>query len=340
MLLVAVWQVPRIRVRLSGDYSKDRLDAEESSWIKHWGRLFVGLLLFLVIGIMAEGWLWSNKNYEMPYYNFEARKDGVKLQPLPLNYSLKKPLWQLGITPLPTWVEIPAGEFKMGSDKGGSNEKPVHTVKITAFSMSQHETTFEQYDYFVWKMRQANIKQVIDGKEMEYRYPFDESWGRGKQPVINVSWNDAQAYTNWVSKEISQTCRLPSEAEWEYAARAGTETAYPWGDDVGKNNANCNGCGSEWDAKQTAPVGSFNPNSFGLNDMHGNVWEWVQDLYHDRYQGAPANGEAWEGNDGPRVLRGGSWYYTPGFLRSAYRNGSVPVYRDLYIGFRIVCSSH
>ncbi len=115
----------------------------------------------------------------------------------------------------------------------------------------------------------------------------DSGYGRDTKPVINVSWDDAQTYVAWLSKMTGQTYRLLTEAEWEYAARAGTTTAYYWGDDIGKNNANCNGCGSEWDAKQTSPVGSFKPNAFGLYDMAGNVWQWVQDCYHDRYNEQP-----------------------------------------------------
>ena len=114
--------------------------------------------------------------------------------------------------------------------------------------------------------------------------------------------------------------RLLTEAEYEYAARAGTQTAYPWGDDIGKNNANCNGCGSQWDNKQTAPVGSFAPNAFGLYDMVGNVWEWVEDCWHNNYDGAPADGSAWiTGDCSTPVVRGGSWYYPSALVQSFFR---------------------
>ena len=120
----------------------------------------------------------------------------------------------------------------------------------------------------------------------------DSSFGRGTRPVINVSWDEAQQYVAWFSKMTGRPYRLLTEAEWEYAARAGSTTAYYWGDEIGKGNANCNGCGSQWDNRETSPVGSFKPNKFGLYDMAGNVYQWVQDCYHDDYDGAPTDGSA------------------------------------------------
>jgi formylglycine-generating enzyme required for sulfatase activity len=114
-------------------------------------------------------------------------------------------------------------------------------------------------------------------------------WGRGPMPVVNVSWRDANQYVAWLSAFTRKQYRLLTEAEWEYAARAGTVTRYFWGDDPRGGNANCNGCGSKWDLQQTAPVGSLKPNGFGLYDMLGNVWEWVEDRWHENYNGAPAD---------------------------------------------------
>jgi formylglycine-generating enzyme required for sulfatase activity len=231
----------------------------------------------------------------------------------------------------------------MGGGQGINDENPVHDVKIpTRFFMSQYEITFEEYDYFIWQMHQANIKQVIDSEQTEYLYPFDESWGRDIQPVMNISWWDAQAYANWLSKQKNQICRLPSEAEWEYAARAGTITNYPWGDEIGSNRAHCDGCGSKWDNKQATEVGQFTPNAFRLYDMHGNVFEWVQDLWHDNYLNAPENGNAWEveGDANRRVFRGGSWGNPSSNLHSTTRFYKEPDTRASVIGFRIVCSSH
>jgi formylglycine-generating enzyme required for sulfatase activity len=128
-----------------------------------------------------------------------------------------------------------------------------------------------------------------------------------------------------------------TEAEWEYAARAGTTTTYFWGNDIGQGNANCFSCGSQWDNKQTAPVGSFKPNAFGLYDMHGNVWEWCEDPWHDNYNGAPADRSAWlqGGDDSRRVLRGGSWLLNPRFLRAANRDWLTTGNRDGSLGFRL-----
>ena len=169
--------------------------------------------------------------------------------------------------------------------------------------------------------------------------PNDLGWGRGQQPVINVSWDDAHAYVAWLSAVTGKTYRLLSEAEYEYATRAGTTTAYPWGDDIGQNNANCDGCGSQWDGQQTAPVGSFAPNAFGLYDMVGNVFEWTEDCRHTNYNGAPTDGSAWlDANDGDctdHIVRGGSWANPPSSARSATRGWNTAVTRVFDEGFRV-----
>ena len=160
------------------------------------------------------------------------------------------------------------------------DERPVHTVRVERFELSKYEVTFEEYDRFTAATGRARAD--------------DEGWGRGRCPVINVTWDDAVAYTQWLSQQTGERYRLPSEAEWEYAARAGTSTAYSWGNEIGRNRANCYGCGSRWDGRQTAPVGSLSPNGWGLHDMHGNVWEWVQDCWNESYRGAPT-GRFWVG---------------------------------------------
>jgi formylglycine-generating enzyme required for sulfatase activity len=162
-------------------------------------------------------------------------------------------------------------------------------------------------------------------------------WGRAQRPVINVTWNDAKRYVAWLSKITTKPYRLLTEAEYEYAARAGTTTIYPWGDEIGRDNANCSICGSQWDGGQTAPVGSFAPNRFGLYDLVGNVWEWVEDCWHANYHGAPADGSAWieAGDCVERSAGGGGWSATPDQVRSAYRVGPSSDNRREFLGFRI-----
>ena len=204
-------------------------------------------------------------------------------------------------------------------------ESPVHDVTIpAAFAVGAYEVTFEEWDAC-----------VAAGGCGGYR-PDDRGRGRGRRPVFYMSRDDAQAYVAWLSRQTGAEYRLLSEAEWEYAARAGTETAYSWGNEVGTNRANCLSCGSQWDARQTAPVGSFQANAFGLHDMHGNLWEWVEDCWNGSYAGAPSDGSAWlEGDCASRVLRGGSWGNYPRNLRSAYRDGRSAGSRNRYHGFRV-----
>ena len=227
----------------------------------------------------------------------------------------------------PEMVTIPAGYLPMGclNDDGDCkrDEFPVHVVRFDEpFAVSKYEATFEDYDRFTRATGRPDA--------------HDAGMGRGNRPVINVSWNDAKNYVAWLSSETRAHYRLLSEAEWEYAARAGTETKYSWGNDLGTNRANCNGCGSQWDGRRTAPVGSFAPNAFGLHDMHGNVWAWVEDCYHSSYEGAPSDGSAWtSGSCSRRVLRGGSWDYFPWSLRSANRGSNYPDHRDNYDGIRV-----
>lgn len=158
--------------------------------------------------------------------------------------------------------------------------------------------------------------------------------------MIFVNWNDAQQYVAWLSRSTGKTYRLLSEAEYEYATRAGTQTAYPWGDDIKVNvtaMADCNGCGSKWDRTQTAPVGSFLPNKFGLYDMEGNIWEWTEDCFHANYRGAPVDGSAWitGGDCSFHVVRGSSWGGSAAQLRSTYRLRFTFANRDYILGFRV-----
>ena len=224
-------------------------------------------------------------------------------------------------------VTVRGGSFHMGrlTGRGEKNEKPVRKVTLSAFRMGKHEVTFAQWDAC-----------VADGGCGGYR-PDDEGWGRGNRPVINVSLENVQSFIRWLNARTDGGYRLPTEAEWEYAARAGSATKYSWGDDIGENRANCYKCGSVWDYQQTAPVGSFAANAWGLHDMHGNVWEWTRDCWNDSYEGAPADGSAWQdGNCDQRVVRSGSWNTKARHLRSAYRTRAARANRYDYLGLRLV----
>lgn len=192
------------------------------------------------------------------------------------------------------FVSIPEGCFIMGDDKGKQHERPAHKVCLKGFQLATHEVTFAQYDQFA----------SATGRPL----PKDRGWGRGDRPVINITYEDAEAFASWVSQVTGLTLHLPSEAQWEYAARAGTQTRFSWGDEKGFIRANCKGCGSKWDDQKTAPVGQFKPNPWGLYDMYGNVWEWTRDCWNWSFKGAPSDGSAWQsGNCRKRVQRGGSW---------------------------------
>jgi formylglycine-generating enzyme required for sulfatase activity len=227
----------------------------------------------------------------------------------------------------PAMIVIPAGTFMMGSPQDEpdreASEGPQRQVTIAApFAVSKFEVTFQEWDACV---AAAGCPHAVD------------RWGRGDMPLINVSWLDAKEYVTWLSQSTGKEYRLLTEAEWEYAARAGAVTRYSWGNDPRGGGANCDGCGSQWDLRQTAPVGSLNPNAFGLYDMHGNVWEWVEDSWHKNYDGAPTDGSAWlrDGDPSYRVVRGGSWRNESELVRAAVRfERNIKVRFDT-LGFRI-----
>lgn len=221
------------------------------------------------------------------------------------------------------FVLIPGGTFVMG-DEHGAFSIPVHQVSISPFYMSKYEVTFAQYDQYCDEVGRAK--------------PDDQGWGRGIRPVINVNWHEAVAFAQWLSKKTGKSFRLPSEAEWEYAARGGLQTRFPWGKDLGRGNANCRGCGSLWDDKQTAAVGSFSPNGYGLFDTSGNVYEWTLDTEHRDYTGAPDDGSAWLGGAEPDwfITRGGSWNTRIVDIMSTRRCWDKSDYRSNNVGFRLV----
>ncbi len=242
----------------------------------------------------------------------------------------------------PTMVGIPTGKFVMGSPVAEpgrfDSEGPQRIVTVKAFALARTAVSSAEFLAFLratgYRPKPCNaildLGWRVPGRGLAYA-PQDQeppNW-----PAVCLDHADAHAYLDWINAraraahpEIGSRnpYRLPSEAEWEYAARAGSSTARWWGSEIGSNNANCNGCGSQYDRKLLAPVDAFAANPFGLYGMLGNAWQWVEDCWHDSYQGAPADGGVWQGGDCTRhVLRGGSWDNVPLFIRSAARSAAA-----------------
>jgi formylglycine-generating enzyme required for sulfatase activity len=222
----------------------------------------------------------------------------------------------------PELVVVPSGSFSMGSTS--DYENPVHRVTIgKSFAIGRREITFDEWD------------RCVDAGGCKYR-PNDRGWGRGDRPVINVSWADVETFITWMSQRTGKTYRLPTEAEWEYAARGGTDTTFWWGREVGSGQANCAECNTG-EQPRTMPVGSFKPNAYGLFDTSGNAAEWVADCWNDNYRGAPTNGDAWlTGQCRLRVLRGGAFDSQSRYLRSSSRFRYDSDVRYTANGFRVV----
>jgi formylglycine-generating enzyme required for sulfatase activity len=241
----------------------------------------------------------------------------------------------------PQMVVIPPGQYLMGTGPaeaermgGAANryigwEQPQHPVTIPkAFALGQTPVTRAQYAAFA-----AEVGPDVAGEA--WRAPGIPQTDR--DPAVKVSWNQAQAYIAWLSKKTGKVYRLPTEAEFEYAARAGTTTPWWWGAEVGDGHAVCDGCGTNWDGKQTAPVDALPPNPWGLYDALGNVFQMTQDCWHASYVGAPADGSAWlvGGDCGQRVSRGGAWTLDPRYVRAGARGRDALDYQGNMVGFRL-----
>jgi formylglycine-generating enzyme required for sulfatase activity len=306
-------------------------------------RLLRGGIYALLVGIIIGLVGWINQSYvayewhyitvTLPYERANVRPHVLSLaeeRALKPNQTFRECASEQGQDYCPEMVVVRAGSFVMGSpptEKGHyPSEDAQHEVTIgKPFAVAKFAVTFDEWDTC------ANYGDCPQGVS-------DNHWGRSRRPVIDVTWDDAQRYVVWLSKMTGRPYRLLTEAEYEYATRAGTQTAYPWGDDIGQNNANCRECRGPWYGKQqTAPVGSFEPNAFGLYDMVGNADEWVEDCYNSDYSGAPTDGSAWtEGGDCKnRMARGGSWFNDTIILRSANRIWFSPDVRLSLLGFRV-----
>jgi formylglycine-generating enzyme required for sulfatase activity len=223
----------------------------------------------------------------------------------------------------PALITVPRGSFTMGSNSADPSEKPAHRVAINApFAIGKFEVTAEQWTACVTAEACPRIATVAGSP--------------ANAPARDISWNDAQQFVKWLSKLSGQAYRLPTEAEWEYAARGGTDSRHWWGDKMQAGQANCAGCGDPWQQLAPAPVGSFAANPYGLHDTSGSVWEWVSDCWHSSYRGAPANGQAWdEPNCTVRVIRGGSWRDGTGYMLSSTRFKYDASVRNAQNGFRV-----
>ena len=231
------------------------------------------------------------------------------------------PIAPAGVPTLPAMVSIPGGTFAMGSNDDLS-EKPIHRVTIKPFALSKFPITVREWN------------ECVAAKACSYVVT-----GKDDAPATNLSWDDAQEFVSWLSRTTQKKFRLPTEAEWEYAARAGTQTKFWWGDQFQPNMANCRGCGTAYDPAQPLNVGSFKPNPFGLHDMGGNVDQWVEDCWHKDYQGAPIDGSAWiDRNCSSRVIRSGSWKSDTNYMRPANRDRYDTGVRYPTHGFRIAAS--
>ena len=222
----------------------------------------------------------------------------------------------------PEMVVVPEGHFMMGSDEGDFDEKPIHEVTIAKpFAVGKYEVTWEEWE--------ACVAEGICDNGPVTEAGGDNGWGKGRRPVIEVSWHDAQTYVDWLNSKVpGGPYRLLTEAEWEYAARAGTTSPYHWGNEFDPSKAN--------DGNKLIPVGQYDPNGFALYDMHGNALEWVQDCYMDSYNDAPTDGSAVSGpSDCSRVLRSGAWSYGPRVLRAADRYEIPAADRINILGFRV-----
>ena len=225
----------------------------------------------------------------------------------------------------PVMVTAPAGDFQMGAPSYSAdiNERPQHKVTLKEFAISQYEITFAQYEAFAKAM----------GKSTPERSEINPQ----THPVVNVSWQDAQDYAAWLSRQTGEKYSLPSEAQWEYAARAGTDTRFWWGLDIGSGNAHCQGCGSPASLRKTAPIGSFEANPWGLYDTSGNVSEWVLDCFTRNYEGAPDDGSAWQDGDcSKRMVRGGSFSNTGDGSTNTTRKSYPAGAKLSHLGFRVV----
>ena len=332
-------KVQRDAARAMMERQKQAEEEQSLASIRRGGNkgLFVGVAIGIIFSLILGGVLISLFIAQKPVIKPVPRiKTKASTAPPPAAVPKKKTVYASHIKALgmfrdrlrkgqgPLMVKLSGGTFMMGnSNFTYTDERPQHKVTLQSFSVSRSEITFDEYDLFA----DATNKPL----------PKDMGWGRGKRPVINVNWHEATKYTEWLTKQTGRQYRLPSEREWEYAAAAGTDTAYWWGYEIGRNNAVCGMCNSRWDGIKKAPVGSFPKNPLGLYDTIGNVMEWTISCYRSSYEGAPEAGQRWEGgNCSWHVARSSSFRTYQDGLHTTKRNKFSPGTRIETLGFRVV----
>jgi formylglycine-generating enzyme required for sulfatase activity/class 3 adenylate cyclase len=301
---------------------------------KHWSVSTLAILIVGVIAIILSSWylfLLQKQIANQASTPAETKQPAVTdntpaLVPAPTQMPKASSAPTPAVAPItanlsPDMVSIPGGTFAMGSDDDLS-EKPMHRVTIKPFAISKFPITVREW------------KTCIAAKSCTY-----VATGEDDAPVANLSWEDAQQFVDWLSKATQKTFRLPSEAEWEYAARGGTRTKFWWGDQLQSDMVNCKGCNEPYDPSRPLKVGSFKPNPFGLYDMGGNIDQWVGDCWHKNYQAAPSDGSPWVDNDClSHVIRSGSWKNDPSYVRPSNRDHYDADVRYPTHGFRVAQS--
>ena len=315
------------------DRSRARLDQDEQIR-KRLLRATMSMMAAIIVGLVAwinqdtikerANWFWTMRPYMLANYRPYLLRAAEEAQLKP------RDIFRECSRNCPVMIVIPPGQYVMGSPENEperfQNEAPQHLVTIgKAFAVSIFDVTFDEWEACV----------AVGGCSPVH----DSGFGTGLRPVTNVTWFDAKQYVEWLSRMTGKEYRLPSEAEWEYFARGGTTTAFYWGTELGKWHANCVICGTEWDNTKSSPVGSFRPNPFGLFDVSGNVWQWLEDCYHTSYAGAPTDGSAWTTGDcSLRSDRGGSFISKASNMRVAYRGSYTASSRNYSTGIRVVRS--
>ena len=303
------------------------------------------VVLVAVLGLLLDSFLWIYRNNFPADYLFQEQKFRLMHwdllpKPYPKTVAIPVPATDIQVGELDqTFGEMENQSLQEQGTYNGQNfgHLPIVATISTAFEMGKYEVTYEQYDYYVWQQRKAGKNE----NDLPYPSGATRDNARGNRPVSQVTWEQAAAYTNWLSAWLSkktgkiQVYRLPTEVEWEYAARAGKSTAYPWGDEVSINKANCNRCGSQWDNQYLAPIGHFQPNAWGLYDTAGNVWEWTCSEWQIEL-GDTAKQCAEKGASDRRVIRGGSWGDDPDWIRSSARSWYLTDDLINDVGFRVI----